>query len=190
VILRDPHSETGVAGMAATLKLQQRIAGDVHQVADMVNLLEQMRARLEQLEHRHADDPPTLREVRAMDQAMQGVEYELFSRHLAPSDDKYFVSAYKVYYNLLWLNAEIGTGAGDVAGSADFGPTDTAPMLLSMIEKNLRRGAGDYQALMMRVPAFNAALRKQGITPLDTTLRPLPDLKKAYPEDMHEAGAD
>ncbi len=187
VILRDPHSETGIAGMAATLKLQQRIAGDVHQVAGMVNLLEQMRARLERLEHRYADDPPTLREVRAMDQAMQGVEYELFSRHLAPSDDKYFVSAYKVYYNLLWLNAEIGTGAGDVAGGADFGPTDTAPILLSMIEKNLRRGAGDYQALMARVPAFNAALRKQGIKPLDTTLGPLPDLKKAYPEDMHEA---
>ena len=36
------------------------------------------------------------------------------------SDDKYFQQAYRVYMNLIWLNGEVGPGAGDVAGGADF----------------------------------------------------------------------
>ena len=42
------------------------------------------------------------------------------------SDDKYFQQAYRVYMNLIWLNGEVGPGAGDVAGGADFPPTDTS----------------------------------------------------------------
>ena len=57
---------------------------------------------------------------------MQDVEYKLITRADALSDDKYFQTAYKLYQNLIWLNGEIGTGAGDVAGSGDWGPTETA----------------------------------------------------------------
>ena len=47
-----------------------------------------------------------------MNNRLQDVEYEMFQKALAASDDKYYVSAFKIYYNLLWLNAEIGTGRG------------------------------------------------------------------------------
>ena len=55
----------------------------------------------------------------AIDKKMQDVEYKLISRADALSDDKYFQTAYKLYMNFLWLNGEIGTGAGDVAGTGD-----------------------------------------------------------------------
>ena len=36
------------------------------------------------------------------------------------SDDKWFVGTYRTYLSLLWLAGEIGGGAGDVAGGADW----------------------------------------------------------------------
>jgi photosystem II stability/assembly factor-like uncharacterized protein len=192
VIVRDPASETNEAGMQATLKVQLRIADDVHKVADMVNLAEQMRARLEKLKRQYAGDPQLKKALDAMDRKIQSVEYQLMSRELAPSDDKYYVSAYKDYYNLLWLNAEIGTAAGDVAGGVDFGPTDTQSTLLTMIETQTAKDTSDFQAMMNgAVPAFNTMLKAKGIAPLDTTVRPPPDLRKAYSrEDIESEGDD
>jgi hypothetical protein len=107
--------------------------------------------------------------VIAENEKIQKVEYQLFSKALAPSDDKYYMSAYKVYFNLLWLNGEVGTGAGDVAGSGDAAPTDTAPALLAMIEQDLAKGEAGYRALVDReIPAFNQKLRQWGVEPLTT----------------------
>ena len=98
---------------------------------------------------------------------MQNVEYKLISEPLTLSDDKYYIDAYKIYFNLLWLNGEVGTGAGDVAGGANFGLTDTAVTLLANIEKDLATATQDYNNLMKTtVPAFNQTLLQHGITPL------------------------
>ncbi|MGH6878360.1 MAG: hypothetical protein ACREHV_13445, partial [Rhizomicrobium sp.] len=87
-ILRDPHSETGLAGMKATFGLQSRIAGDVARTAGMVNLAEQMRAQLQAMESAKTKDAALAGAARGLDDKIQSVEYELFSRDLAPSDDK------------------------------------------------------------------------------------------------------
>ena len=102
-----------------------------------------------------------------MDKKMQSVEYKLVSKALTTSDDKYFISAYKIYFNLMWLNGEAGTGAGDVAGAADYGPTDTARQLLQNIETDLAAAKAEYQSLMTKdVPAFNKSLVANGLTPV------------------------
>ena len=44
--------------------------------------------------------------------------------------------------NLLWLSGEIGSGAGDVAGGADFRPTDASLQVLATIEKDLAAARG------------------------------------------------
>jgi hypothetical protein len=190
-IVRDPGSETNEAGMQATLKLQLRIADDVHKIADMVNLAEEMRARLESLESSSARDSELKHAAAAMDAKIQNVEYQLMSRDLAPSDDKIYASAYKDYYNLLWLNAEIGTGAGDVAGGTDFGPTDTEATLLTMIETQTAKDTTAFQAVInSALPDFNRMLEAKHIAPLDTTLKPLPDLRKAYSRELIESADD
>ena len=48
-----------------------------------------------------------------INQKLKDVEYKLITRADALSDDKYFQTAYNLYQNLIWLNGEIGTGAGD-----------------------------------------------------------------------------
>ena len=56
--------------------------------------------------------------IAEIDKKMQEVEYQLITRADALSDDKYFQTAYNLYQNFLWLNGEIGTGAGDVRAPA------------------------------------------------------------------------
>jgi hypothetical protein len=102
--------------------------------------------------------------IRRMLKRMESVEFKLIQEPLTLSDDKYFIEAYKVYANLIWLNGAVGTGAGDVAGGADFRPTDAQLRVLDNIEQDLAAATADYQTLMSKdVPAFN---RTKGIQPI------------------------
>ena len=171
-VLIDPHSAGTQQSIEATLKLQLRIKDDVTRVADMVNRIEWMRKQLENLQAMYAADPheaEMLKAVKDADQKMQDVEYTLVSKDLVASDDKSYISAYKVYFNLLWLNGEVGQGAGDVAGAGDYGPTDTSVVLLTQIEQDMARGEAGYKDLMSTVvPAFNRLLSGKGQIPLAT----------------------
>jgi hypothetical protein len=84
------------------------------------------------------------------------VEFKLLEKSSTLSDDKYFVQAYKVYSNLIWLNGAVGTVAGDEAGGADYRPTDTQVAVLETIEKDLASARGEYQAVVKTdLPDFN-----------------------------------
>lgn len=187
-ILIDPKSPGTASELHDTLALQLRLRDDVARVADKVNLLEQMRRQIEDWSAQAT--PGDLRALKAMDAKLQAVEYEMFSKDLAPSDDKYFVSAWKVYYNLLWLNAEIGTGAGDVAGGGDHGPTEAQPRILATLEAQLALAERHYALLMSdEVEAFNAARSARGQAPLDTRLRE-PDAAEIKARKAENAAAD
>jgi hypothetical protein len=172
-VLIDPHSAGTQQSIEATLKMQLRIREDVTKVADMINRIEWMRKQLEGLRAMYAADPhdaEMLKAVKDTDQKMQDVEYQLVSKDLVASDDKIYSSAYKVYFNLLWLNGEVGQGAGDVAGSGDYGPTDTSVGLLKQIEDDMNKAEASYKELMATtVPAFNRVLASKGGIPLATT---------------------
>jgi photosystem II stability/assembly factor-like uncharacterized protein len=105
-----------------------------------------------------------LKTVEEMDKKLQAIEFKLVTPSQINSDDKYFVEADKVYLNLIWLNAEVGTGGGDVAGGADFAPTDTALDLLQTIETELTGAVADYQKLIEQdLPVFNHALNENNL---------------------------
>jgi hypothetical protein len=75
------------------------------------------------------------------------------------SDEKYFVDAYKVYMNLLWLGGAVGMGAGDEAGGADYKPRDVAHTILADLEKQLEAAKAGYTAVVDKeIPAFNKAM--------------------------------
>jgi hypothetical protein len=165
-IVRDPKVAASDADLAASVALQLRIRDDLSATSDMINTIEIMRKQLEDMESAaKADEAKAdLRKSAAqMNARMQEVEYQLLERSSATSDDKYFVQAYKVYMNLIWLNGEVGPGAGDVAGGADFRPTDTSVAVLETIEKDLSAAKIEYQKLMSTdVPAFNRTLAGRG----------------------------
>jgi len=49
---------------------------------------------------------------------MYDTELHFLSRTEMHSDDKWYVEKYQVYFNLIWLLAEIGGSGGDVTGGA------------------------------------------------------------------------
>ena len=56
---------------------------------------------------------------------------------------------------LLWLNGEVGPGAGDVAGGQDFRPTDSSTATLAELEKDLEAARAAYRQLMDKdLPAY------------------------------------
>jgi hypothetical protein len=128
-----------------------------------------MRKQLEDLQKAYKSDrtkDALLKQVAEMDKKLFDVETKLLEPAQMTSDDKYFQQAYRVYMNLIWLNGEVGPGAGDVSGGADFPPTDTSIGLLETIEKDLNATKADYKKVMEQdVPAFNRAIGNT-ITPL------------------------
>ena len=188
VILMNPHSPGTESDIDASVKLQLQVSGDVDKVSDMVNRIEWMRDQLAVLEKMLGSDKDkkddkddkskkgdeqTLAGANDMEKKLQDVEYELISKPLAAGDDKTYITAWKVYYNLLWMNGEIGSGAGDVAGGAEYRPTETEYGLVHDIEKDMAKAEGDYKNLMTKeVPAFNHALAEQNMTPIVSSSEP------------------
>lgn len=169
-ILKTPQTKASDAELEASLKMQLRIRDDINSASDMVNQLEWMRKQIEDVQkmlRAETAKAELLKSVQEMDKKMEGVEYKLISRVEADSDDKYYVEPYKVYLNLIWLNGEVGTGAGDVAGGANYGPTDTSAAVLDSIEKNLTAARAEYRALLDKeIPAFNRSMSSGGVMPL------------------------
>lgn len=169
-ILRDPKVTATDADLEASVKLQLQIRDDISASADIVNQLEVMRKQLEDVQkglRAQRSKEEVLKSVAAMDKRMLEVENMILEPAAMLSDDKYFVQAYRVYMNLLWLNGEVGPGAGDVAGGADFRPTDTSLAVLATIEKDLTAAKAAYKKLLdAEVPAFNRSLAEKGITPV------------------------
>jgi len=111
-----------------------------------------------------------LKAVEAMDKKLETIEFKLVSPEQVNSDDKYFVEADKAYLNLIWLNAEVGHGGGDVAGGADFAPTDTESELLKTIEAEISSAVTEYKKLMDEdLPAFNRTLSESKVAAIVAT---------------------
>ena len=169
-ILMDPHSPGSLQDIEASVHLQLQVSDDVDKISGMVNRIEWMRRQLavvEKMLSGEKADPQLQQAAAQADQKMQDVEYELLSKALAASDDKTYITAWKLYYNFLWLNAEIGPGAGDVAGGADYRPTDTEVELVHDLEQKLAKAVADYHTLMTKdLPAFNRVLVEHNVTPI------------------------
>ncbi len=169
-ILKSPKTAATEAELAESVKLQLRIRDDINQTSDMVNQLEWTRKQIDDVQkmlRAENGKPDLLKSVQSMNQKLSNVEYLFISKTDANSDDKYYSEPYKVYLNLIWLNGEVGTGAGDVAGGADFPPTQTSIAVLDSVEKDLTAAQAQYRALMSKeLPAFNRAMAGEGVMPL------------------------
>ncbi|HYM22028.1 MAG TPA: hypothetical protein VEU08_02430 [Vicinamibacterales bacterium] len=161
-ILKDPRIPSSQQDLDLSVRVQLRLRDDISASADMVNAIEVMRKQLEDVTKAFKGDASKaalLKQVADMDKRLFDVETKILEPAQMLSDDKYFQQAYRIYTNLVWMNGEVGPGAGDVAGGADFAPTDTSVGQLEGIEKDLTAVKGDYKTLMERdVPAFNRAI--------------------------------
>jgi hypothetical protein len=158
-ILRDPQILANDADLLASTKAQIRIRDDMNAAAEMINKLEIVRKQIEDQRKTAATKPGVTPALAALDDKLLGVEFRLLTKSDLNSDDKYYVEAYKVYLNLIWLAGEVGTGAGDVAGGADARPTDASLEWLAQIETDLAAAKTEFNKVMTEdVPAFNRTM--------------------------------
>ena len=74
---------------------------------------------------------------------------------------------------LIWLNGELGNGAGDVAGGSDYAPTDASLAWLGDLEKDLAAAKGAYKSLVdTDLAAFNKSMEGR-IPAIVETVRPV-----------------
>ncbi|HTL05828.1 MAG TPA: hypothetical protein VL241_08785 [Gemmatimonadales bacterium] len=155
-VLRDPFIKTTDADLAASTAAQRRIHDAINGTADIVNRIEVLRKQVEDQLKSAAGQDGAGGALRELDQKLLEVELKLVSRTELHSDDKWFVEPYKVYLNLVWLNGEVGTGAGDVAGGAEFRPTDAELATLAEMERQLGVAKAEFEKLLAtEIPSFN-----------------------------------
>jgi hypothetical protein len=171
-----PDAHGTDADLQASARLQLKVRDDISTVSDMTNQLEWMRRQLEDETKDikgQSGKEALLKAMNDIDQKMQDVEYKLISRSEALSDDKYFVTQYQLYLNFMWLEGEIGGGAGDVAGSGDYPPTETSYGLVLGLERQLQAVQAQYKTLFDKdVDAYNKSIAGSGLKPLPATGAP------------------
>jgi hypothetical protein len=171
-VAKDPSLASTDADLLASTRAQVRIRDDLNASVDMINRLEIMRRQIEDLRKSETVDGGAKAALADLDGKMLNVELRLLTRSDLHSDDKWYVEQYRVYMNLIWLFGEVGTGAGDVAGGAEFRPTDASLATLTEIERDLAAAKSAFTNLMDRdLPAFNASMAGK-----------LPEIKDRLPD--------
>ena len=95
---------------------------------------------------------------------------------------------------LIWLQAESGSGGGDVSGNADFAPTAAELEVYDLLSRQLTEVRKDFDDLYAKtIPAFNEANRPKGLLQLMTVREPeepRPPAKPEEPDDDDAASED
>jgi hypothetical protein len=158
-VLKDPLILASDADLVESTKMQVRIRDDINATTDIVNAVEVTRRQIEDLLKLNRGKDELEKPLMDLDKKILDVELELVTRADLRSDEKYFVEAYKVYMNLLWLGGAVGLGAGDEAGGADDKPRDVAFEILADLEKQLAAARTAYTGITDReIPAFNRTM--------------------------------
>ena len=158
-VLKATDLTTADTDLVESTAAQVRVRDRLTETAEIVNRLEVLRKNIEDQVKANATNAEAVKALKEMDRKMLDVELILLSRHDLHSDDKWFVETYRTYLSLLWLAGEVGSGAGDVAGGADWRPTDSSMQTLRELEADLARAKAAFQLLLDKeLPAFNAKM--------------------------------
>jgi hypothetical protein len=145
-VIRDPELTTTEADIAWSTQAQTKIRDDMDSAAVIINKIETMRRQIEDRVRGDTAKAELRAALREQDKKLLDIELVLLSKSDFYSDDKYYVEPFHVYLNLIWLSGEVGTGAGDVAGGAEFRPTDASIQVLAGIETDLDRAKVAFKA--------------------------------------------
>jgi uncharacterized membrane-anchored protein YhcB (DUF1043 family) len=143
------------ADLVAGTELQVKVVDLINTVVNRINRIEIMRMQVEDLRKQHAASKDLDQALAGIYQRMYDTELHYLSRTEMHSDDKWYVEKYKLYMNLTWLAAEIGSGGGDVMGGLAYRPTNAAQAQYQDHVKLMATAQSDFDKLMAEVAAFN-----------------------------------
>ncbi|NQW03418.1 MAG: sialidase [Acidobacteria bacterium] len=155
-VVKDPMIDASIEDLVESTRMQVRIRDAISATSGVVNEIEITRKQIEDLLKQNPGKDDLEKPLMDLNALLLGTELRLVTAQDLRSDEKYFVDAYKVYMNLLWLGGAVGLGAGDEAGSADYKPSDVAYDILADQLQQLTdaQDAFSHHATV-DVPAFN-----------------------------------
>jgi photosystem II stability/assembly factor-like uncharacterized protein len=176
VVQKDPNSSGTDADVAAAHRLSLEIWKETNDAARMLNRLEWTRRQVEELcamlKARHAE-AAEFAAASALEKEVSSLEDPLLHPSLAEADVKSFRGPIGLYLKHLWLQAESGTGGGDVSGNADHAPTAAELEVHGLLSTQLRDVKRRFEALYAtRIPAFGDEMRAKGAGALMTVVEP------------------
>jgi hypothetical protein len=176
VVKKDPNSAGSESDVEAATKLSMAIYRDTNVTARMINQLEWSRRQVEDFRKMlsAAKAPPAdTQAADDLEKQFRAVEDRLLQPTLAENDEKSFRGPLELYLKFLWLQAEVGPGAADVSGNADFPPTQPELEVYDLLSKTLADTRRQFDELYGKtVPAFNDAMKAKGYIQLMTVKEP------------------
>ena len=194
VVRKDPNSGATDADVEASAKLSRALYVDINRAARMINQIEWTRKQIEDHKKMLAAARAEKSAVSAwedLERRIRSVEDRLMQPTLAEADIKSFRGPVGLYLKLVWLQAESGSGGGDVSGNADFAPTQPEVEVYELLSRGLAEARRDFDDLYAKViPEFNASMRAKGLGELTTVKEPeepRPPTPPGEPEDDDDA---
>ena len=106
----------------------------------------------------------TLEAIDGLDARLRAAEDKLLQPTIAEGDAKSFRGAMKLYLLFVWLQAEVSSGGGDVAGNSDYPPTQPQIEVYRKLTGELDQVKAELRAVYdTDVPAFESAMREKGV---------------------------
>jgi photosystem II stability/assembly factor-like uncharacterized protein len=206
-VLKDPNSAGTDADVADSTKFLLAVYQDTNQAVRLINRLEWTRKQLEDV-RRMLDAQTSARDgaaaealksaqgtereaIDALQKKARAVEDSLLQPTLAEADQKSFRGPLQVYLKLIWLQAEAGSGGGDVSGNADYPPTQPEREVYDLLHGQLKdaEARGD-EFFQKAVPAFNDSMRGKGYAQLMDVKEPEVSRRAAPAEEDDEDDLD
>ena len=162
---KDPHSTGNEADIQAQVTRVLEIRDNINTVVDSINQIEWIRKQIHdliELLKENKSDYSVLTAARKLDNKIVNVEGKYFQKILAEGDLKSFRAPVKLYSQLALL-------AGDIAGSADFPPTDQQIEVHDELKKELAAAQEQLNELISKdIDAFNTLLKEKNIPSIIT----------------------
>lgn len=171
-VLKDPNTPASEADVVASTKLSLDIYERINEAADLINQIEWSRKQLEDMRKAvgarqkagAADTKATLEAIDGLDARLRAAEDKLLQPTIAEGDAKSFRGAMKLYLLFVWLQAEVSSGGGDVAGNSDYPPTQPQIEVYRKLTGELDQVKAELRAVYDKdVPAFESAMREKGV---------------------------
>ena len=188
-VRKDPRSAATDADLAASAKFSRDVYAMTNDAARMINQIEWTRKQLEDVRKMLSAakaDPALSGPVEELERRARTVQDRLMQPTLAEADLKSFRGAMGLYLKLLWLQAESGTGGGDVSGNADLGPTGAEGEVFELLSGQLAATRRDFDELFEKqIPQFNETMRAKGLAGVMTVKEPV-EPKPPKPEEPED----
>ena len=153
-VLPDPHTLGTAQSIQSEVQFILEVRGEIDEVADMVNRLEQVRKETEDgqvlLERGAGDRAAALKESKDYDRTAIELEGKMIDVHNTGRGEDAFREPVQLYEKLSWLITRIDGNPGSGPGGADMAPTAQQVAVNSQFKEEIAKLQAELKGFLAR----------------------------------------